>query len=257
MAGERVLVMRARHQGEATAKRLVSLGYVPIVAPLTQTLPLEEGLQALEALVVAEQPRWFLVTSARALEAVLSYCRQAGLDISNPAYRWALVGGRAAKLLQAAGGPKPACIERDVDGLIGFLSRQFPVGTISSLPKIHYLCGHHRKPVMEHVFPIIEPLPVYMSKALHGFEPELGADLAMRGFDWGLLYSPRAARLAAKALASAGLQQRAAKARWACLSADVAQAFAGAMEGAVPQDHLLCAATPNEQALLACLPVPS
>lgn len=232
----RVLITRAQPEADATAALVKELGYQPIVAPLTQTVTLEDGLDRVKQL--GPEPGGVMVaTSVRAVQALLD----AQMRDFVAGQRWAVVGQRAGDLLTSVGAQLVIDPAPDVSGLIDTLPTDGPRT---------YLCAQDRKPDLETTVSFDAVVPVYAAQALDGFSRETKSDLHAHGVDCGLIYSVRGANLLFEALWYADLRYLLPITRWFCLSSDVSQAFRGRS-----QHSINCAVPklPNQDALLDML----
>lgn len=233
---KRVLITRAQPEADTTAALVKALGYQPVVAPLTQIVALEDGLDRVRQLDT-EPSRVMVATSVRAVQALLD----AGMRDLVAAERWVVVGQRAADLLENVGAELVSDPAPHVRGLIETLPGDVPLS---------YLCAQDRKPELEETVRFRSIIPVYAALALDGFSDQTAADLHANGADFGLIYSARGANLLFDALWRADLRYLLPITRWFCLSSEVSQAFRGrsqhATNCAVPK-------LPNQEALLAML----
>lgn len=237
----RVLITRAQPQADATALLVESMGYQPVVAPLTQVIALERGLEQVRQLP-ADATRVVVATSARAVQILLD----AGLLAFVIAERWAVVGQRAADLLTSVGAKLAGEPAQDVRGLI------------SALPadqSLIYLCAQDRKPVLEDSVRFVAVIPVYEARAVGGFDEKTVLDLRTNGVDGAMIFSPRGAELLVDALSKAGLSHLLTATQWFCLSADISQAFSASSQHSVngPMPHLMVSRVPRQDALLNLL----
>lgn len=237
----RVLVTRAQPQADATASLVKALGHQPIVAPLTQVIALESGVDQVRRLI-ADPAHVMVATSARAVQTLLD----AGLLTFVIAARWVVVGQRAADLLENAGAQLVADPAGDVRGLIAVLPTDRP---------LTYLCARDRKPLLEDSVSFHAVIPVYAARALDGFGDLAAEDLRSNGFDCALIYSPRGAELLVDALKQAGLLDLLTNTRWFCLSDEVSQAFSARSQHSVNRvvPHLMVSNVPRQDALLELL----
>ena len=132
MNGVRVLVTRPQPGADRTAARLTSLGYEPVVLPLTQTLALSQDLpEAKPDLVIATSPQAFHHLS-QALRDVLARV---------PVI---VTGDGTAKAAREAGLAHVETAGGNVAGLIDRLGQ-----TNLSDMKVIYLAGRVRRPDLE------------------------------------------------------------------------------------------------------------
>lgn len=237
----RVLITRPQPQADATASLVGAKGYHPVVAPLSEIIGLESGIEQLQALPSNAQ-RILVATSGRAVQTLLD----AGLQSLVSGARWAVVGQRAGDLL--AGTDARLVVEPalDVNALIEALPANQP---------LVYVCAQDRKAVLEDRVEFSCVIPVYEARALGRFDDSASEDLRRKGLDGGLIYSARGANLLVDAFQEAGLADLLAGARWFCLSHDVCQTFAAraqhSINGQVP--HLLVPNRPRQDALLTLM----
>lgn len=234
----RVLITRPQPQADATASLVGAKGYHPVIAPLSEIIGLETGIEQLRALPFNAQ-RILVATSGRAVQTLLD----AGLQSLVSGARWAVVGQRAGDLLAGVGGQLIAEPAHDVSALIDALPTDQP---------LVYVCAQDRKPALEGSFGFSSVIPVYQARALGGFDESVSADLQSNGLDGGLIYSARGANLLVEAFQKAGLTDLLAGSRWFCLSRDVAQTFSECAQHSVngPVPHLLVPDRPRQDALL-------
>lgn len=233
---KRVLITRAQPEADVTASMVEELGFQPVVAPLTQTVTLEDGLERVRQL--SPGPDSVMVaTSVRAIQVLLD----AGMDGFVTAQRWAVVGQRAADLLKTVGAQLISDPVYDVRSLIDVLP---------SDQSLTYLCAQERKPELEDAISFDAVIAVYAAQYLNGFSREIAADLHAHGVDFGLIYSARSADSLFEALWYADLRYLFPITRWYCLSSEVSQAFRGRS-----QHSINCAVpkVPTQEALLAML----
>lgn len=235
----RVLITRAQPQAGETAQRVGALGFTPVVLPLMQTLPMENGLADLRSGALPAGAL-MIATSGRAIEVL----EAAGLGPWMSGQRFAVVGSHAAARLQALGAVLALPPVRDVQALIEAVEA-LNMGAPMGAPMV-YLAAADRKPTLERHFPAMRTLPVYRAKALAGFSAAHRADLSMQPPGFALVYSRRSALLLARAIAGAGIGDALEEMRWLCLSDDVAAA-------APAGTRVQTAAAPTQEALLALL----
>jgi uroporphyrinogen-III synthase len=229
----RVLITRAQPQADATAERVVALGFDPLVFPLTQTVALDDDVQALGALGGCVDGI-IVATSARAVDVLTA----AGLGVWAGKQRWAVVGNRAADQLMGLGATLVLPPAHDVAGLID--------GLKGSHEPLTYVAGLDRKPTLEVAFPAMRAIPVYEARALGGFSAEARRQLSVEPPSFALVYSGRGAQLLSQAIEDAALQADMKHMRWLCLSEDVAGQ-------APPYATVHLADTPTQDALLRTL----
>ena len=132
MGGIRVLVTRPQPGADRTAARLTSLGYEPVVLPLTQTVALSQDLpEAKPDLVVATSPQAFHHLSEALQDAL------AGVPVL-------VTGDGTAKAARQAGFGHIQTAGGNVAGLIDRLGQ-----TNLSDMKAIYLAGRVRRPDLE------------------------------------------------------------------------------------------------------------
>ena len=80
--GKRVLVTRTRQQASALSERLRREGAVPVELPTLEIVPIasEEDLEAMSQRLEAREYSWCLLTSANAVEFVMSHFERRGRD---------------------------------------------------------------------------------------------------------------------------------------------------------------------------------
>lgn len=232
----RVLITRAQPEAAATARIVQEMGFVPIVAPLTRIVALEDGLDAVRKLSAGDA-RVMVATSIRSIRVLLD----AGFEDFVASQRWAVVGRRAADLLGQVGAELFIAPALHISDLITRLPSDV---------RLDYVCARDRKPDLELAQSFQSVTPVYAAQSLDGFDRKTVLDLQTNGLDCGLVYSARGARLLADAFLHAEMHPLLARAHWFCLSDDVSQALQ-----ARSINSLRCevAQTPTQNALLAVM----
>jgi uroporphyrinogen III methyltransferase/synthase len=104
--GKRVLVTRTRQQSSALAELLRRQGAVPVELPTLDISPVasDEQLEAMARSLEAKEYAWCLLTSANAVESVMSYLDRSGRDVRVFAgCRLAALGAATAESLKRYG----------------------------------------------------------------------------------------------------------------------------------------------------------
>ncbi|WP_269931948.1 uroporphyrinogen-III synthase [Aminobacter sp. HY435] len=231
----RVLVTRPDPGATRTARRLETLGFEPVILPLSETRPLPVARDSvpLKAKAVA-------VTSANALRHAPSGLveRLSGLPCH-------AVGARTAESARRAGFFSVSEGPGDAAGLAEMIATELGETTLA------YLCGRVRMPEFEkRLFAYgikVVPIETYDTVALAPPRSAVSQALSGQPIDAVLVYSARAAAALGVLMevhAEADLLLR--NARCCCMSARIAAAFGGGLNVEVALD-------PNEDALLALL----
>ncbi|KAA3451211.1 uroporphyrinogen III synthase [Mesorhizobium sp. SARCC-RB16n] len=234
----RVLVTRPEPGASRTARKLEEMGFEPLLLPLTETMALPVDAKAVPDDVAA-----VAITSANAvrhapgdLVAALSHlpCHAVGKRTAEAA--------RKAGFLSVSEGPG------DAEALAEGMAIAFSGKTII------YLCGRVRFPAFEqkleaaHVH--VHAVETYDTLAVSYSDEAILPLISGQAVDAVLLYSAKAAA-AMRVLASRPAMQKAfEKTQVFVLSARIATAF-----GASAGKAIRVAARPDEEALLALLPV--
>ncbi len=232
-AGATILITRSEPEASRTAQRVQSMGLEPLVLPLTQTEPVQEGLASL-ADTHGERVGHAIATSARAVDVLEGH----GFADWIRRQTWATVGQRTAAALQRLDAPLLFDPMASSTELVVRLSPKFG--------QLVYPCAADRRPDLERAVSGIEPIVVYQAQASGGFSADQAAALHENPPAYALIYSPRSAKLLRDALVLADPDQRLKAMGWLCLSPEVAQQ---APEGA----PIWSAVEPNEAALLSLL----
>ena len=237
----RLLVTRAEPDLTRTAQVLAASGHTVVAVPLTRIVALDDGLARMAALAIdAGSVPLAVATSARAVEAL----SDAGVPLD--AFRWAVVGARAATLLAEAGAGLMLPAAADVRELADALRERLPPRGEGVL----YPCGEDRRSALEEALPGVEAIAVYAARATGGLDAPAAAALAADPPDAGLVYSARSALLLVDALRSACLDNLLPKMRWLCLSPQVGDALTRAVGVPLTAET---AQTPDEEALFALI----
>jgi uroporphyrinogen-III synthase len=231
----RLLVTRAREDGERTAAALRTRGHAVLLAPLLRIEPVTTDFGPGPFAAV-------LTTSANAARAVAGHPRLAEL-LSVPLYT---VGRRSAEAARAIRFQVTHSAEGDAHDLIGLVARELAGST---LPLV-YLAGEDRsvdlaKELGRHGLSV-RTVVVYRAVAAERLLPETEQAIAAGEVDGALHYSHRSADAFLRCAAAVGLDERALMLKHFCLSGQVAAPLleAGAADVRI-------AARPEEAALLA------
>lgn len=104
LAGKRVLVSRPRSQAETMVRRLRDLGAVPVIFPVIETAPVEDGSRLDRAIADLGAYHWIIFTSANGVSAFWERLEGLGLDARALAgLRVAAIGPATARALQERG----------------------------------------------------------------------------------------------------------------------------------------------------------
>lgn len=223
----RILLTRAAEQAEATAQRLRTMGYAPVIAPLVRIVfapppeaALFDGVQAV------------LLTSQNGLRAL------AGSGAHLPVLA---VGDRTAEAALAVGYQNVRSAGGDAAAL-GALAREVLRPENGAVLHIHGRAVAHSPLAALGGFDTREAV-LYHTEDADGFAPDVITTLQADGIAATLVYSPGAARRLAAAMPE-GVSLRAI-----CISAAAADVLRGAgWKGAI---HT--APSPDEAAMLALL----
>lgn len=226
----KILVVRAVEDARRTAAKLKALGHAPIISPALRirTIPIAMPAGAFDATIA---------TSAHAFDAPIPAPLK---DI--PLY---VVGARTAELARKPGWAAPVTSAPDAATLAADLARALPHGA-----RALYLAGRDRKDVLERALADAIELTVvecYAAEPAIALSDEARAGLAADEIDSVLHYSRRSASIFLALATQAGLDLRALTTRHIAISADVA---APLHDLALP---VIVAATPDEDAMLACI----
>jgi uroporphyrinogen-III synthase len=225
----RLLVTRPADQAERTAQKLRALGHDPIVAPVMAIAP--TGAEPL----------------VDAYDLVLATSAQAFMNIVVPAALlarpFACVGDKTAAAARSAGFCVLSAVAPDSDALAEFLLRE------KSAKFALYLAGRERRADLEDKLRAsgwrVDIVETYAALPVTSWPEDMRAALNAGGIDGVLHYSPRSAALAL-ALMGADAARRL---RHFCLS----PAIAAVCRDWAPQERVLSASHPDEEALIALL----
>jgi uroporphyrinogen-III synthase len=227
----RVLVTRARDDGERTAKKLAARGHEAVLAPVVEIVPTGEPMPAgpYDALVV---------TSAHAGAALLSLA-----DKQKPVFA---VGERTAEAAREAGFACVVAGEGDALSLSGLIRTSMSPGLV-----LLHVAARHRKDEpaasLRAAGFLVRPWEAYEARAVQGLPPTTIAALRAGQIGAALHYSRRSAGLFVRLAEQAGLESALRALPHLCLSADAAAPLEAA---GVPT---LTAERPSEDALLGLL----
>jgi uroporphyrinogen-III synthase len=227
----RILVMRPRAQGEATAARLAALGHEPIVAPLLTIMPTDEKPPAgpLDALIV---------TSANAVPSL------AGFDKALPLFA---VGARTAALAREAGFAASCAAEGDAGDFAALVA-----GALRAGSRLLHIAGRDHKPEpaasLARAGFVVETFLAYEAVPAKVLPESMERALREQSVEAALHYSRRTVATAIALTHAAGRAKRFLALSHLCLSRDVAAPLQD--EGAT---RLIIAEAPNEASLFAAL----
>ncbi|TPL47288.1 uroporphyrinogen-III synthase [Mesorhizobium sp. B2-4-6] len=234
----RVLVTRPEPGASRTARRLETLGFQPVVLPLTETrtLPVEATIGG-DAVAVAVTSANAVRHAPKALIAALA---------SLPCHT---VGKRTAEACRAAGfasvteGPGDA--EALADAIAGGLAGK----------AIVYLCGRVRFPVFERRLAAagthVQAIETYDTTGIDYRDADVIARLSRHPVEAALLYSAKASAALVSLATRPVLQHLFGKTEFLALSARVAEPLQG-----IVRQTIRIASKPEEDALLALLSLP-
>jgi uroporphyrinogen-III synthase len=234
---KRVLVTRAKEDGERTAERLRKLGFEPLLSPVLEVVATGADIPrgAFDAV---------LATSAKALihaGVAAGDVRAAPLHV---------VGLRSAKTVEQIGW-RAEIVAASTEALLPLLR-----GRYGRPAHFLYLAGHDRKPELEnalradgHRVTIVE---TYEARAAGALTSEAAAELRNGAVDAVLHYSKRSAELFLQLARSEELMDRLRSIAHLALSPDVAGPLLA--EGFA---RVLVAEKPDEEHLLQLLTTPS
>ncbi|TIR20669.1 MAG: uroporphyrinogen-III synthase [Mesorhizobium sp.] len=234
----RVLVTRPEPGASRTARRLETLGFQPVLLPLTETraLPVEASIGA-DAVAVAVTSANAVRHAPRALVASL-----AGLPCH-------AVGKRTAETCRAAGFLSVAEGPGDAEALAGAIA-----GGLAG-KAIVYLCGRVRFPVFEQRMTAagvhVQPIETYDTTGVDHGDADVVAGLSGQPVEAALLYSAKASLALVGLMARPTLRYLFEKTQFLALSTRVGQP----MEG-IAGSRVRVASQPEEEALLALLSQP-
>ena len=232
----RVLVTRPRPGAEATARRLEAMGLEPLVAPLSETVPLPppETLPA--------DPDAVAVTSANALRHASPQLLEGLLTL--PCFA---VGEATAAAARKAGFADVATGSGDAAGLASHVA-----AALKPDAKLLYLCGRVRlsdfEGLMAEAGIAVLPLETYDSRPVEDASAHLLRTAGGSAIDAVLLHSATAAAAMADLLALPALRNLFESTRFYALSPRIATTLgdAGGRQVSISEE-------PNESALLARL----
>lgn len=231
----RVLVTRPDPGATRTARRLETLGFEPVLLPLSETraLPVARGSVPTEAIAVA-------VTSANALRHAPS-----GLIERLTRLPCHAVGARTAEGARKAGFVSVSEGPGDAASLADQIAKQLGKATLA------YLCGRVRMPDFEHRLGMrgtrVVPIETYDTIALSPDPSLVRQTLGGQPIDAVLIYSARAAAAFGTLMemhVEADMLMRGATCF--CLSGRIASALVDSLQVEVARE-------PNEDALLDLL----
>jgi uroporphyrinogen-III synthase len=223
-----VLVTRPSPAAEATARRLASLGYQPLIAPLLSVAPTGQAPpdQPIDAI---------LLTSANAATALAA--APAPL-LGIPVFA---VGGRTAEAARSAGFPEVRSADGDSRALADLARSVLPAGS-----RLLHVAGRDRKAEPAHSLRQagfeVAVWEAYEARAASALPQAAARALANGRVGAVLHYSRRTAEILLALAGQAGLAPALAAVRHVCLSEDVAQGLVplGPVEVAVaaaPREH--------------------
>lgn len=231
----RVLVTRPEQGARRTGAKLESLGFEPVLLPLTEVLPLPVSAVLPDAAAVAVTSANALRHAPPALIATLAHL---------PCHA---VGARTAQAARDSGFVTVHEGPGDAVELAGQLAGLYAGRAIV------YLCGRVRFPAFEERLESsgvrVLTVETYDTKATEHGSADIAARLSGRPVEWVLLYSAKAAEAFAATAARPELAHLFADAILLCLSGRVAAALT-AFDGR----EICVSPEPNEEALLGLLP---
>src|ERR1043166_2555971 len=229
----RLLVTRARKEGERTAAELRARGHAVMLAPLLRIEPLAADFEPGPFAAV-------LTTSANAARAIAAHSRIAELR-SVPLYT---VGKRSADAARAAGFAIAHSADGDAHDLIRIVAREL-AGVSSPLLS---LAGEDRSAALAEELGrrglTVRTAVVYRAAAAERLPPQTEQAIAAGDLDGVLHYSRRSVDAVLRCAGAAGLHERIMALTHFCLSPQVAAplAEAGAADvriGARPEESAL------------------
>lgn len=232
----RVLVTRPEPEASRTAAQLVTLGFEPLVLPLTATAAVhDQTLPAGYFDAVA-------ITSSNALRHASTQLL-AALG-TKPCLT---VGDRTAEQARAAGFGSVVSAKGDADALARLVLDQ-----TGPAARIAYLCGVVRRLEFESAVAgssgrTVVPIETYDMQRVDYGEPDLEKALGQESVDAVLVYSAESADALSRLSASATAAHRLAGALFCCLSARVAAALT------MKSSRIRIAERPEQQALFDVL----
>ncbi len=235
--GRRVLVTRPQPGAGATARRLVELGFEPIVLPLTEIRAL-----SLDPLPDSATIDAMVVTSANALRHAGPALLAPFLD--KPCFA---VGAETAASAAKAGFGRVVAGPGDAVGLVRLVTDSLSAGA-----GLLYLCGRVRVSNIEDLLRKkgmhVAVHETYDAPEIVYPAGELMVRLASEPPDAALLYSARAATALGRVMSEPQVEPLFAETVFLCISERVAVAFPG-----VAPERVFVAATPDEAGLLGLL----
>jgi uroporphyrinogen-III synthase len=229
----RVLVTRAAEDAARTAARLAVCGHETILSPVIEIVPTG-------AILPEEIFDGVIATSAHAFAGLAQVPRALRSTVL------LVAGSRTAEAAQRAGFGVAETVAVDVQALLAAMAENFPEPF-----RFLYLAGRDRKPDLErdlrargHDVTIVE---TYVAQAASALSDAAVAALRDERLDTVLHFSPRSAAIFVDLVARAGLSSNAARVRHIAISDDSAQPLRARSW------HVDVAATPDEDAVLACL----
>ena len=230
---QRIALMRAQDDAEATAAELAARGCEAVIAPAIE-------IRALSAAPPEGRFDALVAASPRAFHA-LSEADRARLA-TIPLH---VVGARAARVGRELGFALAGEPAADAAALAERLARTLPPGA-----RLLYLAGRDRKPTLEAALAaaglVVQAVELYAAEARAAWSAREAR--AVAGCDGALHYSRRTAALAVALAARAGLAEPFRAVDHFCLSADVAAPLLA--DGA---ERVVCADAPDEAHLMAAL----
>jgi uroporphyrinogen-III synthase len=237
MAVKRVLVTRPEPSATETARRLIELGFEPVVLPLTETraLPIDRipDLAGYDAVVA---------TSSSAIRHAPAELLQAFSRI-----RLFAVGERTAEAGLKAGFRDVEAGGGDADALADHIMRTIPKGS-----RLLYLCGRLRTGALAERLReaglTVTVLEVYDTVPVEHARDAAIAAIGERPIDAALVYSAYGAAMLSQVAARPELAPLLANARLLCISARATEALAPEL-----QLRAEIAQAPDEKALFRLL----
>ncbi len=231
----RVLVCRARRDGEATARALAARGHEPVAAPVLVFAPLVFTLPSwrADALVITSAQAPAMLTDPQ-IEA-LAPC---------PVYTVGQGSGAAARRRGFADVRVGAGDAASLSSLLAL--------TLPPASRLLYLAGRPRKPDLEaaaakrYALSVIE---IYEAREAPPWSRDIIATMRSGRVDACLHYSRRSAELALAFAERAGVSDAFGRLRHVCVSTDVA----APLRAAGASDWIFTTATPDEAGVLASL----
>ncbi|HEV2570765.1 MAG TPA: uroporphyrinogen-III synthase [Beijerinckiaceae bacterium] len=214
----RVLVTRPQWDAEGTATRLVQAGHDPIIAPLMGIVATGADVPGTD---YANTYEGVIVTSVHVFDAMIPDARFA-VFFDKPLH---CVGTRSRDMAHRANIFEDGFNGRDAAELATLLLHEMKRGT-----RLLYLAGRDRKPDLELALSAgglhVDTVVVYEARAVETFPKPAVTALQGGMLDAVLHYSRRSASIFADLVVDAGLEDRAARPRHICISADCANGLA-------------------------------